>query len=61
MIYDHESNDVSHSIFTEISNYIEKGDMLILNNTKVLPVDYFLKKNQVAQSRYYFTRVLMNL
>ena len=44
MIYNQKSNDVSHSIFSNLHDYLNKGDLLVLNNTKVLPGRLFLKK-----------------
>ncbi len=44
MIYDYVSNSASHSVFAELSKNIEKGDILILNDTKVIPGRLFLKK-----------------
>ncbi len=31
-------NEIIHTRFSEIVNYLESGDMLVLNNTKVMPV-----------------------
>ena len=44
MIYNQKSNDVSHSIFSNLHDYLNEGDLLVLNDTKVLPGRLFLKK-----------------
>lgn len=37
LILDKETGEVEHHIFSEIINYLEPGDCLVLNNTKVIP------------------------
>lgn len=37
LVLDKESGGVEHHIFKEIINYLEPGDCLVLNNTKVIP------------------------
>ena len=37
MVLDKETGEVSHHVFREIRNYLEPGDCLVLNNTKVIP------------------------
>ena len=37
MVLDKESGEVEHSHFYDIKNYLEPGDCLVINNTKVLP------------------------
>ena len=37
MVLDKESGEVEHSHFYDIKNYLEPGDGLVINNTKVLP------------------------
>ena len=36
MVLDKETGEVTHDIFYNIINYLEEGDVLVLNNTKVL-------------------------
>ena len=38
MILNRSRNEIQHKIFKDIKGYFKKGDLLILNNTKVLPV-----------------------
>lgn len=37
LVLDKETGKVEHHIFKEIPNYLERGDCLVLNNTKVIP------------------------
>ena len=37
MVLDKETGDISHKVFSDIIDYLEEGDTLVLNNTKVLP------------------------
>lgn len=44
MTIDLESGDLSHGIFKDIVDRFEAGDLLILNNTKVIPARLFGRK-----------------
>ena len=44
MVYNKKTDDVMHSTFLSLDKYLDKGDLLILNDTKVLPGRLFLKK-----------------
>lgn len=37
LVLDKESGGISHHVFREVIDYLEPGDCLVLNNTKVLP------------------------
>ncbi len=37
MVLDKETGRIEHKIFKDIVNYLEKGDCLVLNNTRVIP------------------------
>lgn len=37
MVLDKETGKIEHKIFKDIINYLEKGDCLVLNNTRVIP------------------------
>ena len=37
LVLDKESGEVEHHIFKEIIDYLQEGDCLVLNNTKVIP------------------------
>lgn len=37
LVLDKETGETSHHIFKEVTNYLNPGDCLVLNNTKVIP------------------------
>ena len=37
LVLDKESGAVSHHVFKEITQYLKKGDCLVINDTKVIP------------------------
>tara|TARA_Y200000002_G_scaffold247042_1_gene204426 strand:- start:277 stop:1296 length:1020 start_codon:yes stop_codon:yes gene_type:complete len=43
MVFD-DSNSIKHKVFKNLPDYLQKGDLLILNDTKVIPGRLFLKK-----------------
>tara|TARA_B100000035_G_scaffold315422_1_gene336010 strand:- start:977 stop:1999 length:1023 start_codon:yes stop_codon:yes gene_type:complete len=44
MIFDQKADDVNHTTFSCLDQFLCKGDLLILNDTKVLPGRLYLKK-----------------
>ncbi len=45
MVYNKTNKVIEHRIFKDITSYLKKGDLLILNNTKVIPARIFAKKD----------------
>ena len=41
LVLDKETGDIEHKNFRDLYNYLEKGDTLILNNTRVIPARLF--------------------
>lgn len=41
LVYDKETREIEHKKFKDIVDYLEEGDALVLNNTKVLPARLF--------------------
>ena len=37
LVYDRAADRVEHRIFRDITQYLKAGDVLVVNNTKVLP------------------------
>lgn len=37
MVYDRATDEVRHEHFYDLTKYLKKGDLLVVNNTKVLP------------------------
>jgi len=46
MIMNKNDGSIEHTKFFNIKNYFNKGDVLVLNNTKVLPARLFGKKSE---------------
>lgn len=44
MLLNKENGEIEHTKFLNIKNYLHKGDVLVLNNTKVLPARLMGKK-----------------
>ncbi|MCH5148236.1 MAG: tRNA preQ1(34) S-adenosylmethionine ribosyltransferase-isomerase QueA [Clostridiales bacterium] len=41
LVYNRATREVEHKIFRDITNYLRAGDVLVVNNTKVLPARLF--------------------
>lgn len=41
LVYDRNTNGIEHKHFYEIIDYLKKGDVLVINNTKVIPARIF--------------------
>lgn len=41
LVYDRKTDAVEHRIFKDVIDYLHKGDVLVVNNTKVLPARLF--------------------
>lgn len=48
MIMNKNNGSIEHTKFFNIKNYFNKGDVLVLNNTKVLPARLFGKKSETG-------------
>ncbi|WDV47537.1 tRNA preQ1(34) S-adenosylmethionine ribosyltransferase-isomerase QueA [Clostridiaceae bacterium M8S5] len=48
MVLDKESGDVKHTVFENIIDYLNEGDCLVLNNTRVLPARIFGKRKETG-------------
>ena len=61
MVLDKESGKVEHRIFRDIVEYLEPGDCLVINNTKVIPARlYGTKDGTGAQIEVLLLRRLQN-
>ncbi len=45
MVCDRGKNRISHKLFKDITDYLKKDDLLILNDTRVIPARLFAKKS----------------
>ena len=44
LVLDKKTGEVEHKVFTDIIDYLEPGDVLVRNNTKVIPARLYGKK-----------------
>lgn len=49
LVYHKDSNTIEHKIFRDILDYFHKGDVLVVNNTRVLPARLFGSKDTGAK------------
>ena len=49
LVYDRLTNKIAHKHFYDIVEYLKEGDVLVINNTKVIPARIF----------YYIVKMLM--
>lgn len=48
LVLDKKTGDISHKHFTDIIDYMEKGDTLVLNDTKVMPARLYGVKEETS-------------
>lgn len=48
LVYDRATKQISHRHFYDITDYLKKGDVLVVNNTKVLPARIYGKKEKTG-------------
>jgi S-adenosylmethionine:tRNA ribosyltransferase-isomerase len=41
MVLDKQSGNIEHKVFRDVADYLEEGDCLVLNDTRVLPARLF--------------------
>ena len=52
MVLDKENETIEHKIFRDIIDYLNPGDCLVINNTKVIPARLYGKKNTGANVEF---------
>lgn len=52
MVLDKEKKTIEHKTFLDILNYLEPGDCLVRNNTKVIPARLYGKKETGAKVEF---------
>ena len=57
MIFD-EKKSIKHAVFKDLFNHLQKGDLLVLNDTKVIPGRLFLKKETGGEVELLFHKSL---
>ncbi|MCD8307839.1 MAG: tRNA preQ1(34) S-adenosylmethionine ribosyltransferase-isomerase QueA [Clostridia bacterium] len=43
LVYNIQTKEIEHRIFRDITDYLKRGDVLVVNNTKVLPARLYAK------------------
>lgn len=43
LVYNRETKEIQNKIFKEVIDYLQEGDVLVINNTKVLPARMFAR------------------
>lgn len=51
-----ETGETSHCVFRDVENLLNSGDVLVLNNTKVMPARVFGKRKTGAQVEAFFLK-----
>ena len=41
LVYDREADRITHTVFNRIGDFLKKGDLLVINNTRVIPARLF--------------------
>lgn len=44
MVLDRQTKTINHKTFTDVIDYLEEGDCLVINDTKVIPARLYRKK-----------------
>ena len=57
LVYD---RDIQHKSFKDILNYFDEGDLLVLNNTSVIPARIYAKKESGGLIEVMLERVIEN-
>lgn len=50
LVYDRQTGETAHKVFSDITGYLHKGDVLVINDTKVLPARLFGIKQGTERS-----------
>ena len=59
MVLNRRKKDIEHKVFDDIASYFKKGDLLVLNNSRVFPAKIFGQKEKTdAKIEVFLLRVL---
>ena len=58
MVLDRSAAGISHHVFHELPGLLRKGDLLVVNNTKVLPAKFFCRRSTGGKIEGLFLREL---
>jgi len=48
LVYNRKTDEISHRIFSDIAEYLNKNDVLVINETKVIPARLYGKKKDTG-------------
>ncbi len=54
LVLNRKTNQISHHKFHQIDQFLKPGDVIVLNNTKVIPARLYGKNQPVAKSKFYY-------
>lgn len=60
MVIHRKTGKIEHKKFYQVSDYLEKGDLLVLNNTRVIPARLYGKKETGAKVEFLLLNFLGN-
>ncbi len=60
MILDKENQSIEHKVFKDIIDYLNPGDCLVINNTKVIPARLYGKKDTGANVEFLLLKRIEN-
>ena len=52
MVLDRKTKNIEHKVFSDIIEYLNPGDCLVINNTKVMPARLYGKKSTGANIEF---------
>ena len=52
MVLDKTNEKIEHKVFKDVINYLNPGDCLVINNTKVIPARLYGKKDTGANVEF---------
>lgn len=58
LVYDRADKSITDKHFYDITDYLKKGDLLVINQTRVIPARIFGKKESGANVEFYCTNAL---
>ena len=59
MLLDRDSETIEHKHFYDISDYFDENDVLVLNNTKVIPARLFGRKDTGAHIEVFLLKQIL--
>lgn len=54
MVLDKNNQKIEHKLFKDVIDYLNPGDCLVINNTKVIPARLYGKKIQEQMLNFYY-------